>query len=118
MPSLLTDMTVRKLPAGLHFDAKLPSFGIRVGTRSRTWIVIKGPNRTKVSLGSYPEVTLQEARKKAMAAFVAPEVARARITFPEARQQFLALDRWRPQSSGAAEGLIRSVAALVKSGKV
>jgi integrase len=63
----LTDITVRTLPEGLHLDARLPSFGIRVGKRRRTWIVIKGKNRTKVSLGHYPAVSLADARKRAMA---------------------------------------------------
>jgi integrase len=63
----LTDITVRTLPEGLHFDARLPSFGIRVGKRRRTWIVVKGKNRTKVSLGHYPAMSLADARKRAMA---------------------------------------------------
>ena len=91
-------MAVRKLPKGLHIDSKMPSFGIRVGARQRTWIVIKGPNRTKLSLGSYPEVSLQEARQKAAVEFMSPDLRRATITFDEAKQEFLALDRWRPQS--------------------
>jgi integrase len=63
----LTDITVRTLPEGLHLDARLPSFGIRVGKRRRTWIVIKGKNRTKISLGHYPAMSLADARKRAMA---------------------------------------------------
>ena len=49
MPGL-TDLTVRTLPEGLHLDTRLPSFGIRVGKRRKTWIVIKGKNRTMISL--------------------------------------------------------------------
>src|ERR1700733_6941547 len=63
----LTDVTVRTLPEGLHLDARIPSFGIRVGKRRRTWIVIKGKNRTKVSLGQYPAMSLADARRRAMA---------------------------------------------------
>jgi integrase len=63
----LTDITVRTLPEGLHLDVRLPSFGIRVGKRRRTWIVIKGKNRTKISLGHYPAMSLADARKRAMA---------------------------------------------------
>ena len=62
----LTDITVRTLTEGLHLDARLPSFGIRVGKRRRTWIVIKGKNRTKISLGHYPAMSLADARKQAM----------------------------------------------------
>jgi integrase len=63
----LTDLSVRNLPEGLHLDARLPSFGIRVGKRRKTWIVIKGKNRTKVSLGQYPAMSLADARRRAMA---------------------------------------------------
>ena len=62
----LTELTVRTLPEGLHLDARLPSFGIRVGKRRKTWIVIKGKNRTKISLGRYPAMSLADARKQAM----------------------------------------------------
>lgn len=95
MPKVLTDMTVQKLPPGLHFDAKMPSFGIRVGKTRKTWIVVKGPNRTKVALGHYPAISLQDARKKAHHAFAAPDVRNASITFPEALAAFLAQDKWR-----------------------
>jgi integrase len=63
----LTDLSIRNLPEGLHLDARLPSFGIRVGKKRRTWIVIKGRNRTKISLGHYPAISLADARKRAMA---------------------------------------------------
>jgi hypothetical protein len=67
-----TDITVRSLPEGLYFDARLPSFGIRVGKRRRTWIVIKGKNRTKMSLGHYPAMSLTDARKRAKAELSKP----------------------------------------------
>ena len=63
----LTDLSVRNLPEGLHLDARLPSFGIRVGKKRKTWIVIKGKNRTKISLGHYPAMSLADARRRAMA---------------------------------------------------
>jgi hypothetical protein len=64
----LTDLTIRTLPEGLHLDARLTSFGIRVGKSRRTWVVIRGKNRTKVSLGHYPAISLADARKRALAA--------------------------------------------------
>ena len=92
----LTDIAVRTLKPGRYFDEKLPAFGIRIGKHRRTWIAMKGENRNTITLGHYPAISLQDARRRAMAAFVAPEVAKAAITFPEARNAFLALDRWRP----------------------
>lgn len=63
-----TDLTVRALPEGLHFDERTPGFAIRVGKRRRTWLVVKEPNRTKIRLGHYPDMTLQTARKRALVA--------------------------------------------------
>ena len=74
MPGL-TDLSVRNLPEGLHLDARLSSFGIRVGKRRKTWIVIKGKNRTKVSLGQYPAMSLADARKRAMVELSKPPSA-------------------------------------------
>ena len=58
MPNL-TDLLVRSLEPGLHFDSKVPAFGIRVGKSRKTWVVVKGRNRTKVSLGHYPELSMR-----------------------------------------------------------
>ena len=71
----LTDLSVRSLPEGLHLDARLASFGIRVGKKRRTWIVIKGKNRTKISLGHYPAMSLADARKRAMVELSKPASA-------------------------------------------
>ncbi|THD44917.1 MAG: DUF4102 domain-containing protein [Bradyrhizobium sp.] len=88
MPSL-TDLSVRSLPQGLHFDSRLASFGIRVGKNKKTWIVVRGQNRTKVALGHYPSVSLQDARKKALAALASPEEQKATLRFPDALDAFL-----------------------------
>ena len=94
MPNL-TDLSVQKLPPGLHLDTKLNNFGIRVGKNRRTWIVVKGENRTKVTIGYYPAMSLSEARKQAMATLAAPTHEKVRIAFPDAREEFLGLSRWR-----------------------
>lgn len=91
-----TDILVQKLPEGLHFDTKLSNFGIRVGKNRKTWIVVKGANRTKITLGYYPAIPLAEARKLALDAIRAPTWSKPRIGFPEAMQAFLALPRLRP----------------------
>src|SRR5580704_14563412 len=82
-------MTVRNLPEGVHFDTRLSSFGMRVGKNRRTWLVVKGDNRTKVSLGHYPSISLQDARKKAHAALVALPDEKPALAFPEALDAFL-----------------------------
>lgn len=106
MPNL-TDLSVQKLPEGLYFDAKLSSFGIRVGKQRKTWIVIKGHNRTKVRLGHYPTMSLQEARKKALVTIGTPLQERPQISFPLAVETFLELPRWRPSSKRVLQSSLR-----------
>lgn len=93
-----TDLTIRNLPPGYHWDAKTPSFGIRVGKNRKTWIVVKGQNRTKVTIGHYPALTLQDARKKALIALGSPLDPVKAPPFPEALKTFLDQRRWRPRS--------------------
>ncbi len=91
----LTDLALDKLPEGLHLDTKTIGFGIRVGARRRTWIVLKGSNRTKVRIGQYPDVSLKEARQKALIELGTPAFRAATITFAKARETYLAQDKWR-----------------------
>ena len=91
MPNL-TDLTVKNLMAGLYFDTRLTSFGIRVGKTKKTWLVVKGKNRNKVSLGHYPMMSLAEARKRALVALASPEEVASRskpVKFPEALETYL-----------------------------
>jgi len=96
VPNFSTDLSVQKLPEGVHFDTKLKNFGIRVGKNRKTWIVVKGENRTKVTLGHYPAISLAEARKLAQETLLAPTWSKPRISFPDALQTFLALPGRRP----------------------
>ncbi len=93
-----TDVVVRSLPRGLHFDSKLPSFGIRVGKHRKTWLIVKEPNRTKVQLGHYPALSLQDARRRAHIALGTPHKPLAAPSFPEALSLFLSEPRWKPRS--------------------
>lgn len=88
MPKL-TDLSVRNLKPGLHMDERTPAFGIRVGKLRRTWIVLKEPNRTKVTIGHYPELSLSDARKKAMITLASPSPeTRQKINFDDAVKLF------------------------------
>lgn len=100
MPTIrLTDIGLRSLSEGIYFDEKTPAFGLRVGKNRKTWIVLKEPNRTKVRLGHYPDLSLAEARKKALVAIGTPLGVRMKVpSFPEARQQYLDQGNWRPRS--------------------
>jgi integrase len=63
-----TDLALRSLPFSdrqvTYWDATFPAFGLRVGKRSKTFIVVrKGGYRMKV--GTFPAKSLQDARKDA-----------------------------------------------------
>lgn len=99
---------MRSLKPGLHMDDCTPAFGIRVGKRLRTWIVLKEPNRTKVTIGHYPNLSLSDARKKAMIALASPTPeTRPKISFDEAIALFLAQSRWRESTKRVLTSSLR-----------
>ena len=102
-----TDLAVRSLKSGVYFDDRTPSFGIRVGKNRKTWLVLKGANRTKVRIGHYPQMSLQDARRKALVVLGSPFQPMATLTFPEALDLFLAQDRWKPRSKYVLEHSLR-----------
>ena len=65
----LTDLTIQKFkhqhPQITYWDTMLPAFGVRVGTRSKTFIVMQGKTRKRQTLGRYPATKLQDAREQA-----------------------------------------------------
>ncbi len=108
MPKIaFTDLSIRALKEGVYFDTKTPAFGIRVGKRRRTWIVLKGARSTKLRLGHFPELSLSEARRRALVALGSPHTPSIAPPFPEALDQFLALDRWKPRSKYEIERTLR-----------
>lgn len=66
----LTDLAIRKLQppeAGQtrYFDVATPGFGLTVGKRSKTFIVVTGKTRQLTTIGRYPDISLSDARKEA-----------------------------------------------------
>lgn len=105
--SVLTDVAIRSLKPGVYYDDRTPGFGIRIGVRTKTFIVQKGRGRVKMALGHYPALSLADARKKALVALGSPLEAKSTITFTEAKEAFLSLDRWRPASKRVIESSLR-----------
>jgi integrase len=103
----LTDLSVRSLPPGYHWDGKTKGFGIRVGKNRKSWVVIYGRNRTKVTLGHYPALSLADARKKALLTLGSPLVAKGVVTFPEAIDGFLTQTHWRASTRYSVEKSLR-----------
>ena len=101
MPVLhFTDLSIRSLKEGSYYDDKTPGFGIRVGKHRKTWHIVKQPNRTKVTLGFYPDLSLADARRKALVTLGTPAIngdTRAPV-FPDTRDAYLAQGKWRPRT--------------------
>jgi len=64
----LTDVSIGNLPRSerqiTYWDEGLPAFGVRVGARRKTFIVITKPGR-RIKLGNYPYMSLKDARREA-----------------------------------------------------
>jgi Arm DNA-binding domain len=64
----LTDITLRALKSDGaqidYWDTKTPGFGVRVGKRSKTFIA--KVNNQRITIGSYSDLSLQEARRRAL----------------------------------------------------
>jgi integrase len=112
----LNDTSVRALKAEQQTDfwcSKTPSFGVRVGPRSKTFIA-KVRNR-RITIGQYPVMSLQEARNKALVlkgsatARQAPET-----TLRDAIHMFLAhhCKSYRPRSLAEITRLLKKLAPL------
>ncbi len=106
MRAHFTDMTIRTLAEGIYFDDRTPSFGIRIGKHRKTWLVIKGKNRTRVRLGHYPAMSLSAARRAALHALGNPLQASAAPSFHEARCEFLQQGHWKSRTAREVERLL------------
>ncbi|HTU12419.1 MAG TPA: site-specific integrase [Allosphingosinicella sp.] len=90
----LTDLSVRALQGSSgyvsYMDTRTPGFGVRVGLRSKTWIIVRGKNRERVTIGRYPDLSLSDARVEAKRLLsAAPEPRTVSMTFANARTKYL-----------------------------
>ena len=71
----LTDIAVRALKYFdgqiTYWDDTLPAFGVRVGNRSKAFIVVQSGGR-RLKIGSYPQTSLQDARQAAKLLLASP----------------------------------------------
>lgn len=114
MRTHLTDIAVRSLTpiAGQQlkvWDAMMPGFGVRVNARAKSWIVMFGTTRRLKVIGRYPDVSLADARKKALVALAAPSEQAPRMAFDDGLDKFLLIhgQKLRPSSKGQLERTIR-----------
>jgi integrase len=92
MPRLqLTDVTIRALKSDSrvdYWDTKTPGFGIRVGANTKVFIAKVHNKRT--TIGQYPDISLQDARREALGLKSKKKEARTKSPpFDEAVEQFL-----------------------------
>ena len=93
MKALLTDVTVRALqPAPKQmkvWDTKTKGFGVLVSGSTKTFFASYGRQRRIKTLGRYPDVTLAEARKKALAVLAAEPEQTSSKKFADAVDEFI-----------------------------
>lgn len=90
----LTEIVLRALKGSEKYetiyDSTTPGFGIRVGKRSKTFVVVRGRNRERISIGRYPDISLSDARKEAKRLLSnEPEAKTGKLTYIDARDEFL-----------------------------
>jgi len=120
----LSDAKIRALPPSknqrIHFDETLPGFGVRVSQKgTKTFTLIMGTERKRVSLGRYPLITLAEARQKALGILRDRELGIAAPApsppFLDVYQEYMATrDALRPNTRRADVYMLRPFLTLGK----
>lgn len=89
----LTDLAIKNLKfEGTQrriFDDALPNFGVRLYKSGPRFIVLIGKNRKSVTLGRYPDISLKDARKKALELLQVTDRLSAEVSVSEALGDFL-----------------------------
>lgn len=121
MRKKLTDLSIQKLPlvpegSKKYWDTGLPGFGIRVTARRKSFFVVTGTKRKLTTLGSYPELSLKDARTRAKAVQVGeadPDTQNPSEGLEAAKRTFLAdcRVRLRPNTYRAYERYLSTVTA-------
>lgn len=114
MKVLLTDLSVRAFqPAPKQtkvWDTRTKGFGVLVSGSTKTFFVSYGRDRRIKTLGRYPDVTLADARKKAMAVLSADHVPLASIVKFEAVVTEFIEDNYRESKGRTKENTRRLLA--------
>jgi integrase len=85
----LTDVVVSRLKTpGIYYDSTTPAFGVRVGKHRKAWIITKGTDRQRITIGQYPAMSLAGARKEAKKRLADDTPRSGRVTFEEAYDDY------------------------------
>ncbi len=105
MPRMkLTDLSIKALKPPENFvtfwDTSLPGFGVRCSPKGKkTFTVMYGESRQRVTIGVYPLMTLSEARNSAKHHLYAKDTATGQKCLNDARLNFLTECKNRLRSS-------------------
>lgn len=93
MSQALTEVSIRALKPSDRYQTywdSTPGFGVRVGKRSKTYIVVRGRARERISIGRFGDISLADARAEAKRLLATgPTPKTVRRTFKDARQEFV-----------------------------
>ena len=85
----LTDVVVSRLTApGIYYDETTPAFGVRIGKHRKAWVITKGADRQRITIGRYPAMSLAEARKEAKKRLAEDHTPRTGLKFSEAYEEY------------------------------
>lgn len=102
MRTKLTDLTVSKFkpesPQRDYHDLLLPGFICRVGLRRKTFLVMIGKARKRVSIGHYPDISLSDARDEARKLLASPNAPRELPSLSETIDEYLKAITIRPST--------------------
>jgi integrase len=91
----LTDIVVSRLKtSGIYYDETTPAFGIRIGKHRKAWVITRGTDRQRITIGQYPRMGLAEARKEAKKQLSQEPTSGTKIKFGEA------YDLWKAAITG------------------
>ena len=88
----LTDTAIRSAALGTYWDPNLPGFGIRIGQRTKTFLVLVDSGR-RHSIGHYPAISLADARREAKRIQAEKELGKVHPThfaWDDAKAEYLA----------------------------
>ncbi len=103
---LFTDLALSKIAVpGSYWDSSTRAFGLRVGKRSKTFMVVRSDG-TRVKLGRYPATKLRDARRNAVLALMASPETESRCDAADAVAEYLRKRQLRPKTKVEYERLL------------
>lgn len=119
MPKIrITDIVLQSLKAERRtdfWDAALPAFGVRVGSKTKTFIIKR--NNRRIAVGRYPSVSLSEARTRAKALLYDSTYSpTSQLSLENAIARFMDTHckDYRPRTRYETERLLKKLSALNK----